>query len=54
MLNVLSTLTEPDSGQVLSQGADLAAMREQERDRLRNSAFAMIFQAHHLLSLIHI
>ena len=27
MLNVLSTLTEPDSGQVLFQGADLAAMR---------------------------
>lgn len=54
MLNVLSTLTEPDSGQVLFQGADLAAMREQERDRLRNSAFAMIFQAHHLMPYLSV
>ena len=54
MLNVLSTLTEPDSGQVLFQGADLAAMREQERDHLRNSAFAMIFQAHHLMPYLSV
>ena len=54
MLNVLSTLTEPDSGQVLFQGADLAAMREQERDHLRNNAFAMIFQAHHLMSYLSV
>ena len=54
MLNVLSTLTEPDSGQVLFQGADLAAMREQERDRLRNNAFAMIFQAHHLMPYLSV
>lgn len=49
LLNVLSTLTEPDSGQVLFEGADLRAMREKQRDHLRNSAFAMIFQAHHLM-----
>ena len=54
MLNVLSTLTEPDSGQVLFQGADLAAMREPERDRLRNKAFAMIFQAHHLMPYLSV
>ena len=54
MLNVLSTLTEPDSGQVLFQGADLAAMREPERDHLRNSAFAMIFQAHHLMPYLSV
>ena len=54
MLNVLSTLTEPDSGQVLFQGADLAAMREQERDHLRNNAFAMIFQAHHLMPYLSV
>ena len=49
LLNVLSTLTEPDSGQVLFEGADLRVMREKRRDHLRNSAFAMIFQAHHLM-----
>ncbi|OXS27626.1 MAG: ABC transporter ATP-binding protein [Desulfovibrio sp. MES5] len=54
MLNVLSTLTEPDSGQVLFQGADLASMREHERDRLRNRAFAMIFQAHHLMPYLSV
>ncbi len=54
MLNVLSTLTEPDSGQVLFQGADIRAMREKERDHLRNSAFAMIFQAHHLMPYLSV
>ena len=54
MLNVLSTLREPDSGQVQFQGADLAAMREQERDHLRNNAFAMIFQAHHLMPYLSV
>ncbi|MDD4700719.1 MAG: ABC transporter ATP-binding protein [Desulfovibrio sp.] len=54
MLNVLSTLTDPDSGQVLFQGTDLRAMREKERDHLRNSAFAMIFQAHHLMPYLSV
>lgn len=54
MLNVLSTLTDPDSGQVLFQGANLRAMREKERDHLRNSDFAMIFQAHHLMPYLSV
>ena len=54
LLNVLSTLTEPDSGQVLFEGADLRAMREKQRDHLRNSAFAMIFQAHHLMPYLSV
>ena len=54
LLNVLSSLVEPDSGQVLFEGRDIAAMREDERNGLRRSAFAMIFQAHHLIPYLSV
>jgi len=49
MLNVLSSLLTPDSGQVRYQDRDLAAMSARERDTLRATDFSMIFQMHHLL-----
>ena len=49
LLNVLSSLTAPDSGEVLFDGANINIMPERERNTLRNSLFAMIFQAHHLM-----
>ena len=54
LLNVLSSLVEPDSGQVLFEGRDIAAMPEDERNSLRRSAFAMIFQAHHLIPYLSV
>lgn len=54
LLNVLSSLVEPDSGQVLFEGRDIAAMPEDERNGLRRSAFAMIFQAHHLIPYLSV
>ena len=54
LLNVLSSLVEPDSGQVLFEGRDIATMPEDERNSLRRSAFAMIFQAHHLIPYLSV
>ncbi len=49
LLNVLSSLVLPDSGQVLLEGVDICASKEAERNRLRRSVFAMVFQQHHLM-----
>lgn len=49
LLNVLSSLVQPDSGQVLFEGDDITTASESTRNRLRSRAFAMIFQAHHLM-----
>ncbi|WP_243438516.1 ABC transporter ATP-binding protein [Fundidesulfovibrio soli] len=49
LLNVLSTLTRPDSGHVLYQGENVTAMPEGRINRLRHKDFSIIFQLHHLL-----
>ena len=49
LLNVLSSLVQPGSGQVLFEGSDITTAPEAARNRLRSHAFAMIFQAHHLM-----
>ncbi len=44
LLNMLAGLLEPTEGQVLLDGADLYAMDDRERSRLRNAAIGVIPQ----------
>ena len=49
LLNILSSLVLPDSGEVRLEGVNICASGERERNRLRRSVFAMVFQQHHLM-----
>ncbi|WP_028584185.1 ABC transporter ATP-binding protein [Desulfogranum mediterraneum] len=49
LLNILSTLIRPDSGQIHYHDKELTSLAEKERNRLRKTDFAVIFQFHHLL-----
>jgi putative ABC transport system ATP-binding protein len=49
LLNLLAGLDQPDDGQVLFDGQDLATMNEAQRLALRRDAFGFVFQAFHLL-----
>ena len=49
LLYALSTLLRPTSGQVRYMERDISGLSEKERNALRGSDLAMIFQMHHLL-----
>jgi putative ABC transport system ATP-binding protein len=49
LLHVLSTLLRPTSGRVVYADRELTALPERDRNALRGSDLAMIFQMHHLL-----
>jgi len=49
LLNIIGTLDRADSGRVLLDGHDLAALDETAQARLRNRRIGFVFQAHHLL-----
>lgn len=49
LLHLLGTLEQPDSGQLLLLGQDLAALSERDKARLRNQQLGFIYQFHHLL-----
>ena len=49
LLNIIGGLDTPDSGTVLVNGRDVAAMGERERSVLRRSAVAFIFQSFGLI-----
>lgn len=49
MLNILSTLLAPDSGQILYDGADVTTFSAERLNTLRNRDFAVVFQFHYLL-----
>jgi putative ABC transport system ATP-binding protein len=46
LLNILSSLVLPDSGQVFYEGRDICSCPEKERNRLRGTEFAVVFQQH--------
>jgi ABC-type lipoprotein export system ATPase subunit len=49
LLHLVAGILRPDSGRILLQGLDLAALEEAERDRLRAEKIGYIFQTFNLL-----
>lgn len=49
LLNIIGTLDKADGGNVLFEGADLAAMNQKQTTAFRNQRIGMVFQLHHLL-----
>jgi len=49
LLNIIGTLDQPTSGQVLFDGRDLAKLDEIELAGIRNLEIGFVFQLHHLL-----
>jgi putative ABC transport system ATP-binding protein len=49
LLNLLAGLDEPDTGRVLLEGTDLAALSDDERTLCRRRAVGFVFQAFHVL-----
>jgi putative ABC transport system ATP-binding protein len=49
LLNLIAGLDVPDTGRVLIEGQDLAAMDDAQRTRLRRARMGFVFQAFHLL-----
>jgi putative ABC transport system ATP-binding protein len=52
LLNLLGCLDEPDEGQVLFAGADLASMTPAEKTRLRRRQLGFVFQSFNLLPVL--
>ena len=49
LLHLMGLLDAPDAGMVLLDGARIDGLAAARRDRLRNTAIGMVFQAYHLL-----
>ena len=49
LLQILGSLMQPDSGQVLIHGNDIFALGEKELSKFRNREIGFVFQFHHLL-----
>ena len=49
LLNVISGISTPDSGEVKIQGTDISQLVEQARDRFRAERIGIVFQTFHLL-----
>ncbi len=49
ILNVLSTLVQPDGGKLIYKGNDLSNLSSSGLNQIRQADFAVIFQFHHLL-----
>jgi len=49
LLNLIGTLDQPTSGQVLLEGVDLQTLDERGIARIRNRRLGFVFQLHHLL-----
>jgi putative ABC transport system ATP-binding protein len=52
LLNIIGGLDTPDSGTVLVNGRDVAAMGDRERTALRRSAVAFVFQSFGLIPIL--
>ena len=49
LLHLLGTLDAPDSGEIHFEGQRIDNLAAKQKERLRNSAYGMIFQFYHLL-----
>jgi putative ABC transport system ATP-binding protein len=52
ILNLLGALDEPNSGRVLLEGGDLAALSRTELSRLRRDRIGFVFQAYNLVPVL--
>ncbi len=52
LMNIAGALDEPDDGKVIFNGMDLTTMSKAEKDALRRSKFAFVFQSVELMSLM--
>ncbi len=52
LLNLLGLLDTPDAGTLLFEGADVAALDERGRARLRRERIGFVFQAHQLVPVL--
>jgi len=49
LLNLIAGLDRPDSGQVLVDGVELSALRDDDATKLRRQSMGFVFQAFHIL-----
>jgi ABC-type lipoprotein export system ATPase subunit len=49
LLNIIGTLDQPSSGEVMLNGRNLSQLNEKETAMLRNRQIGFVFQAHYLL-----
>jgi len=49
LLQILGTLDNMDSGELLFEGTDVASMSERQKAQFRNEHLGFVFQFHHLL-----
>lgn len=49
LLHILGGLDEPTDGAVILDGADIAAVSDSERSKIRNARIGFVFQFYHLL-----
>ena len=49
LLNLIAGLDQPDAGQILISGQDLAALDDDARTRLRRARLGFVFQSFHIL-----
>jgi lipoprotein-releasing system ATP-binding protein len=54
LLHLLGALDTPDSGSILYEGNDLAAVSGTRRSALRNTQFGFVFQFYHLLPELNV
>ncbi|HEY5509572.1 MAG TPA: ABC transporter ATP-binding protein [Prolixibacteraceae bacterium] len=49
LLNLIGTLDRPDSGKIIVDGVDVAALNDKKLAEFRNKKIGFVFQLHHLL-----
>lgn len=49
LLNLLGSLDQPDTGEILYRGSDISRMDRKARSSFRNRSIGFVFQQHHLL-----
>jgi putative ABC transport system ATP-binding protein len=54
LLNLVGCIDEPDVGRVLIEGADVAALSDDDRSRLRNRKIGFIFQSFNLVPVLDV
>lgn len=54
LLNLLGALDQPDSGEILFDGADISGMNEKDLSEFRSEKIGFVFQLHHLMPQLNL